>query len=104
LTQLLKMGPIRIPETSVRNTPTLRNIPEDDRIQVNRSESLRSRMWQQYENTVTHDKVRLLALNVLNYFKTHGINDVRVTECWSSVQACLTVQNVFQLLECTDWK
>jgi hypothetical protein len=31
------------PETSVLNQPTLRNIPEDGRIQVNRSESLRSR-------------------------------------------------------------
>jgi hypothetical protein len=31
----LKMGPIRSPETSVRNQPTLPNIPEDDRIQAN---------------------------------------------------------------------
>jgi hypothetical protein len=38
----LKMEPIRSPETSARNQPTLRNIPEDDRIQANSSESLRS--------------------------------------------------------------
>jgi hypothetical protein len=38
----LKMGPIWSPETSVPNQPTLRNIPEDGRIQVNRSGSLRS--------------------------------------------------------------
>jgi hypothetical protein len=31
---LLKMGPIRSPETSVRNEPMLRDIPEDDRIAV----------------------------------------------------------------------
>jgi hypothetical protein len=37
------MGPILSPETSVRNKSTLRNIPEDDRIQVNRSGSLRTR-------------------------------------------------------------
>ena len=34
---------ISSPETSVRNRPTLRNNPEDGRIQVNRSGSLRSR-------------------------------------------------------------
>jgi hypothetical protein len=37
------MGPKRSPETSVRNHPSLRIIQEDDRIQVNRSRSLRSR-------------------------------------------------------------
>jgi hypothetical protein len=37
----LKMGPLRSPETSVLNQPTLRNVPEDEIIQVNRSESLR---------------------------------------------------------------
>jgi hypothetical protein len=36
----LKMGPIRNPETSVPNQPTVRNIPEDWRIQVNGSGSL----------------------------------------------------------------
>ena len=30
----LKMGPIGSPETSVKNQPSLRNIPENDRIQV----------------------------------------------------------------------
>jgi hypothetical protein len=35
------MGPIRYPETSVRNQPTLRNIPEEDIIQVNSSGSPR---------------------------------------------------------------
>jgi hypothetical protein len=39
----LKMEPIRSPETSVQNQPTLRNISEDGRIQVKRSDSLRSR-------------------------------------------------------------
>ena len=39
----LKMGPIRSPKTSVRSQPTLRNIPDEDRIQVNRCKSLRSR-------------------------------------------------------------
>ena len=34
-----KMGPIGSPETSVRNEPKLRNIPEDDRIKVNRGET-----------------------------------------------------------------
>jgi hypothetical protein len=34
------MGPIRNPETSVRNPPTLRNILEDGRIQVDSRESL----------------------------------------------------------------
>jgi hypothetical protein len=34
------MGPIRSSETSARYQPALRNIPEDDKIQVNRSESL----------------------------------------------------------------
>jgi hypothetical protein len=38
-----KIGPIRSPETSVRNQPTLCNIPEDDGIQIIRSRSLRSR-------------------------------------------------------------
>ena len=38
----LKMGPIGSPEMSVINQPTLCNIPEDDRIQANRSENLRS--------------------------------------------------------------
>ena len=38
------MGRIRSPETSVQNQTTLRNIPEEDRIQVNRSESARSRI------------------------------------------------------------
>ena len=33
----LKMGPIRSPETSVQNQPTLLNIPEDGRIRVNHS-------------------------------------------------------------------
>ena len=37
------MGPILSPETSVQNQTTPRNITEDDRIQVNRSDSLRSR-------------------------------------------------------------
>jgi hypothetical protein len=37
------MGPIGCPETSVLNQPTLCNNPEDGRIQVNYSESLRSR-------------------------------------------------------------
>jgi hypothetical protein len=37
----LKVEQIRSPETSVLNQPTLRNIPEDNRIQVNRKESLR---------------------------------------------------------------
>jgi hypothetical protein len=37
----LKMGPIRSPETSVRNQPTLRRIP-DDIIQVKHSGSLRA--------------------------------------------------------------
>jgi hypothetical protein len=37
----LKMGPIGSPETSVLNQTTLRNIPEKDGIQANRSESLR---------------------------------------------------------------
>ena len=36
-----KMEPIYSPETSMRNQPTPRNIPEDDRIQVKRSGSLR---------------------------------------------------------------
>jgi hypothetical protein len=39
----LKMGPTRSPEKSVQNQPTLCNIPEDDRIQVNPSGSLSSR-------------------------------------------------------------
>jgi hypothetical protein len=39
----LKMGPIRSPETSVLNQPTLHNIPEDGRIQVNHSGSQWSR-------------------------------------------------------------
>jgi hypothetical protein len=39
----LKMGPIRSPKTSARNQPTLCNIPDEDRIQVNRCKSLRSR-------------------------------------------------------------
>jgi hypothetical protein len=39
-----KMEPIGSPETSVRNQPTLRNIPEDDRIRVNCNGSLRSRI------------------------------------------------------------
>ena len=38
------MGPIGCPETSMRNQPTLRNNPEDGRILVNRSGSLRSRI------------------------------------------------------------
>jgi hypothetical protein len=33
---------VRSPETSVRNQPTQRDIPENDRIQTNSSESLRS--------------------------------------------------------------
>ena len=37
------MRSIGSPETSVLNQPKLRNIPDDDRIQVNRSESLPSR-------------------------------------------------------------
>jgi hypothetical protein len=36
------MGTIGGPETSVLYQTTLRNIPEDDKIQVNRSESLLS--------------------------------------------------------------
>ena len=40
----LKMEPIGNPETSVLNPRTLRNIPEDDRIQVNCSECLRPRV------------------------------------------------------------
>ena len=38
----LNMEPIGNPEKSVLNHPTLHNIPEDDRIQVNHSEGLRS--------------------------------------------------------------
>jgi hypothetical protein len=38
-------GTKRCPETSVLNQPTLRNNPEDGRIQVNRGESLRYRMY-----------------------------------------------------------
>jgi hypothetical protein len=38
------MERIRSPETSVQNQPTLHNIPEDNIIQVNRRESLRSRI------------------------------------------------------------
>jgi hypothetical protein len=38
----LEDGKESSPETSVFNEPMLRNIPEDDRIQVNRSESLSS--------------------------------------------------------------
>ena len=38
------MERIRSPETSVPNQPTLHNIPQDNKIQVNRSESLRSRI------------------------------------------------------------
>jgi hypothetical protein len=37
-----KTGQIHCPETSVRNQPTLSNISEDYRIQVNQSRSLRS--------------------------------------------------------------
>ena len=37
-----KIKPIRSPETSVRNQPTLRHIPDNDSIQVNRGGSLRS--------------------------------------------------------------
>jgi hypothetical protein len=40
----LKMGPIGIPETSMLNQPTLRNNPEDGRLQVNRSVNLRYRL------------------------------------------------------------
>jgi hypothetical protein len=40
----LRIGRIRSPETSVPNKATLRNIPEDDKIQVNQSGSLRTRM------------------------------------------------------------
>jgi hypothetical protein len=42
----LKMEPTGSPETSVLNQPTLRNIPEDGRFQVNCSESLRSRIFE----------------------------------------------------------
>ena len=42
----LKMGPIRSPETSVRNQGTLRNIPQDNIIQVNHSVNLRYRIVQ----------------------------------------------------------
>jgi hypothetical protein len=38
------MGQMGCPETSVLNQPTLRNIPEDVSIQVNRSGSLRSEL------------------------------------------------------------
>jgi hypothetical protein len=36
----LKIRPIRSPETSVRNQPTLGNMPEDDRIQMNKNFSV----------------------------------------------------------------
>jgi hypothetical protein len=42
----LKMGPIGTSETSVVNQPTLRNIPEDGRIQINCIDCLRSRTVQ----------------------------------------------------------
>jgi hypothetical protein len=41
---LWKMRTIRSPETSVQSQPTLRNVPEDDRIHVSRSADQRSRM------------------------------------------------------------
>ena len=38
------MGPIRSPETSVLNQPSMRKIPEDEKIQVNSNGSLPSRI------------------------------------------------------------
>ena len=72
----LKTGPIRSTETSVRNQPTLRNIPEDGRVEVNRSGSLRSRK----ENT------SILPKHQLKFFL--------------SVFACITYQN----FQTRNWK
>jgi hypothetical protein len=49
------MVPIRSAEKSVRKQPTLRNIPEDDRIQVYCSGSLRSRKMYRSEVQGVYD-------------------------------------------------
>jgi hypothetical protein len=48
------MGPTRNPEPSVQNQLTLRNIPEDARIQVNRSWSLGTRKLIFLVNKISH--------------------------------------------------
>jgi hypothetical protein len=46
------MGPINSPETSVRNQPTLHNIPEDNRTEAKLDNIIGAERMQEYRNAL----------------------------------------------------
>ena len=99
----MKMEPRGSPETSVINQPTLRNIPADDRIQVNCSDSLRSRRMLQLTRMWVTVNIGLLANACCS------TDSIRVTQSvaeyggaiYRSSQACLIS---FQSRNLTDMR